>query len=79
MVLYVLHSVATSNFLYRSVSEELRLSCQRVCELEAYLGGEIPQLPMKRGGRSLTWMEERDRLHGTIEVSTTTIYCVLKM
>ena len=63
------------------MSEELRLSCKCVRELEAYLGGEMPQLPMVKGGRSLTWMEERERLHSTIEVSTTTctLYCMLKM
>lgn len=51
------------------MSEELRQSHQRVCELESYLGGEMPCLPVENDGRSLTWVEERDRLNSTIKVS----------
>ena len=51
------------------MSDELQLSRQRVRELEGYLGGDIPDLPVEKDGRSITWVEERESLLTTIRVS----------
>ena len=53
----------------RSLSDEAARSHQRVRELEGYLGGEIPHLPKEKDGNSLTWREEREKLHSIVEVS----------
>ena len=50
------------------MSDELKLSRQHVRELEGYIGGDIPDLPVE-DGRSVTWVEEREHLHTTIRVS----------
>lgn len=52
---------------FSTLSEQVNLHCQKVKELQAYLGGEIPGLGDKKRGS--TWKEEREQLHSELQVS----------
>ncbi len=53
----------------RHLQSELDLRCQRVSELESYVGGEIPVVRGEGLGRGVTWMDERETLLKTLSVS----------
>ena len=48
------------------LKEQVMAHCQKVKELEAYLGGEIPDL--LEGCKGRTWKEERQFLYSEIQV-----------
>ncbi len=54
--------------MFSALTSQLTIHCQRVKELEAYLGGEIPELEGDRQG--ITWREEREILCKDVEVCT---------
>ncbi|XP_064383373.1 coiled-coil alpha-helical rod protein 1-like isoform X2 [Halichondria panicea] len=50
----------------KHLQSELDLRCQRVSELESYLGGEIPVVRGEGLGRGVTWIDERETLFKTL-------------
>ena len=59
----ILKDVHQVTVLCRSLEDQVRSSVQKVQELEAYLGGEIPDLDTGK-----TWREERQLLGCHVEV-----------
>ena len=55
---------------HSSLTAQVTSHCEKVKELEAYLGGEIP---CAEGGEKFTgtWKEEREMLHSKIQVKQT--------
>lgn len=55
------------------MTEQVTVHCQKVKQLETYLGGEIADLVDRQEGR--TWKEERQFLYSEIQVGVDGVGC----